>query len=109
MSGVKQFINDSDKTLNVTLFVRDGSDPANQAGTKDFSLNPHERKEVSYGNSSNIYLNGLGITAFFNGEVIAKQELVVQRGNDLDNKLNMNNVVEIEYNNDCFDVKSWNN
>ena len=98
MAGRKLFINNTAHRLDVTLFVRSGPDPANSAENQKFELGPHERDWVTYGDDTNIYLNGLGLVAFTGGDVVATQEFVVTtRGNSLDDKLNTNNVIEILY------------
>lgn len=59
MSGQKQFINRTNQYVNVTLLIRQGDDIHKPSLEQSFSLDPNETKNVTYGNSSNIYLNGL--------------------------------------------------
>lgn len=59
MSGTKLFTNNTPQYVNVTLLIRQGTDIHKPSLEQAFSLNPHESKNVTYGNSSNIYLNGL--------------------------------------------------
>ena len=59
MSGQKKFINNTNQYVNVTLLIRQGNDIQKPSLEQTFSLDAHETKSVSYGNSSNIYLNGL--------------------------------------------------
>ena len=108
MAGRKLFVNGTDKQLKVTLFIRLGDSPANSAGTQSFNLSPRQQNWVDYGNTSNIYLNGLSVLSIFDGQVEAEQQFVVNRGNNLDNQLNMNNVIQFLFDNGAFHVKSWN-
>ncbi len=59
MSGQKTFINKTNQAVNVTLLIRQGTDIHKPSLEQTFSLNAGETKVVSYGSSSNIYLNGL--------------------------------------------------
>lgn len=108
MAGRKLLINNTNNQLKVTLFIRLGDNPANSAGTQDINLSPHQQSWVDYGNSSNIYLNGLSVLSIFNGQITAEQEFVIQRGQILDNQLNMNNVVQFSLNGGGFQVATWN-
>lgn len=57
--AAKTFNNKSNQDLNVTLLIRQGDDIQKPSLTQEFSIKPGESKNVSYGNSTNIYLNGL--------------------------------------------------
>ncbi|MFN8397941.1 MAG: hypothetical protein U0176_25210 [Bacteroidia bacterium] len=59
MAGQKQFINRTTQSLNVTLLIRQGTDINKVSLEQEFQLGPGETKLVTYGNSTNIYLNGL--------------------------------------------------
>lgn len=59
MSGRKTFINNSNQYVNVTLLIRQGDNIQKPSLEQTFSLNAGERKDVTYGDNSNIYLNGL--------------------------------------------------
>ena len=60
MSGRKTFNNNSKNYINVTLLVRQGTNIQKPSLEENFSLNPGEQgKVVTYGNSTNIFLNGL--------------------------------------------------
>ncbi len=59
MSGQKKFINRTNQYVNVTLLIRQGNDIHKQPLEQTFSLEANETKSVTYGDSSNIYLNGL--------------------------------------------------
>ena len=59
MSGQKTFINRTNQYVNVTLLIRQGDNIQKPSLEQTFSLNAGETKNVSYGDNSNIYLNGL--------------------------------------------------
>jgi hypothetical protein len=59
MSGQKTFINKTNQYVNVTLLIRQGTNIQLPSIEQTFSLNANETKNVPYGNSTNIYLNGL--------------------------------------------------
>ncbi|MBF01734.1 MAG: hypothetical protein CMP76_00400 [Flavobacterium sp.] len=59
MAGVKTFINNSGQYVNVTLLIRQGSNIQKPSLEQNFSLEAGQKLEVTYGNSENIYLNGL--------------------------------------------------
>ena len=59
MSGTKLFTNNTNTYVNVTLLIRQGTNIQLPSLEQTFSLNPHEAKNVPYGNATNIYLNGL--------------------------------------------------
>src|SRR5262245_33239145 len=108
MAGRKLFMNGTDKQLKVTLFIRAGDNPANSAGVQSFDLPPHQQSSVAYGNDSNSYLNGLSVGSMFNGEIEAEQQFIIHRSGDLDKLLNMNNVVQVRFDNSVFLLRTWN-
>jgi hypothetical protein len=59
MAGKKTFNNKSNQTINVTLLVRQGTDIQKPSLEEFFTIGAGESKIVTYGNSSNIFLNGL--------------------------------------------------
>ncbi|WP_118974602.1 hypothetical protein [Taibaiella koreensis] len=59
MSGKKTFVNKSNQYVNVTLLIRQGDNIQKPSLEQTFSLNAGETKTVTYGDNSNIYLNGL--------------------------------------------------
>lgn len=59
MSGQKTFINRTNQYVNVTLLIRQGDNIQKPSLEQTFSLDANETKNVPYGDSSNIYLNGL--------------------------------------------------
>jgi hypothetical protein len=109
VAGQKLFINGSnDKTLNVTLYIRQGPEVANSAGTQRFTLGASQSLVVTYGDDNNIYLNGLALTSIFNGQIVGEQEFVISRGQILDNELNMNSVVYFNFVGGVFQVQTSN-
>ncbi len=102
MSGTKTLVNHSSSSLKVTLLGRNGSDPntpSNRQVTVDIPAG-QTKYDVRYGDDQNPYLNGL-IIALNNGSSSIEQTLrVLQRGDvgTLDNKLNANSILDINYN-----------
>lgn len=95
-AGRKLLVNHTQYNLHATLVIRDSHDPRNQAGTKDVTLPPHHAEWVEYGDSVNIYLNGVRLVAIHNGEQIGQQYVVVNRGSYLDNILNRSNGLDFK-------------
>jgi hypothetical protein len=108
MPGHKQLINNTNSRLDVALYVRSGANPADNAGTTDVTLNPHSGSDVPYGSASDIYLNGMSVTALFNGQVTATQDFVVTRGSALDDLFNRNSIIQIDYDANGFQLSSRN-
>jgi hypothetical protein len=80
-SGTKVFTNNSGSTLNVTLFVRRGDNPGNQAGTVIFQLGNGQSFTQSYGSDTNsVFLDGIAVE-------------VVTRGSAIDDLLNTNSKI----------------
>ena len=93
MPGVKTFINLSNYELHITIYVRHGPDPHNQARDQDVDIGPGASEIVWYGNESDIYLNGFQIVGMIGGDVTFTRHIVIDRGSKLDNALNMNNTL----------------
>jgi hypothetical protein len=86
MAG-KTFTNYPTKTFGVTLFIRQSENPANNAGQTRFDLSSGQREYVGYGDSVNIYLNGITLASVSDGAITGEQEFVITRGSSLDNRL----------------------
>ncbi|HEY1293697.1 MAG TPA: hypothetical protein VGJ60_11500 [Chloroflexota bacterium] len=95
MAGRKLFTNKCPYRSNVTLVIRSSDNPKNTAGTKDFWLDPHQSAWQEYGDNVNIYLNGIKLATYRNGQLLGQQEIVIVRGSELDDRLNMHNAVDI--------------
>jgi hypothetical protein len=95
MPGVKTFINTTASTLQITLFTRQGDNPANADGTTSFTLTPGQTSTITYGSQQNPFLNGISLTTTSQGEVYTKTQLVTAKSSQLDNLLNTNNVITI--------------
>ena len=91
----KTFINGTLSTLQITLFVREGDSPLNQDGTVTFTLDAGETKSVSYGDDTNIWLNGLTLVTIFEGDLFSSVKFVIDRMSELDNLLNLNDTITI--------------
>ncbi len=102
MPGLKQFTNHSPYPLSVTLVVRAGDDPRDHGTNTTFSLDSKETQWQSYGDDTNIYLNGIRLSATVPGEIDAQQAIVITRGSPLDDALNTKNAVDFN-----FDQQQW--
>lgn len=79
--GKKVFKNNTNQPLEVTLDVRQGDNPGNDAGTVVFQVGAGKSVTQTYGTDTNsVYLNGLAVE-------------VVNRGSSLDDLLNTNNTI----------------
>ncbi|WP_158794393.1 hypothetical protein [Granulicella sp. L60] len=106
MAGRKLFTNQSILTMAVTLVIRAGDDPHNQAGTKSFTLPPGQSQWQEYGDYSNIYLNGIKLAGVQNGDLTNVQYIVILRGSPLDNQLNTRNGVDFTFSNNNFAIST---
>ncbi len=80
-NGAKVFRNTTNQALGVTLIVRRGDNPGNDAGMVVIQLAPGQSLTQSYGTDTNsVYLDGLAVG-------------VVTRSSAYDNLLNMNNTI----------------
>ena len=91
----KTFINNTLATFQITLFVREGVFPYNQAGTVTFSLDPGETETVTYGDDTNIFLNGLTMFTIYDGDLFSSVKFVTATMSELDDLLNTNDTVTI--------------
>ncbi|QFT88993.1 hypothetical protein FIU87_10075 [Bacillus sp. THAF10] len=91
----KTFNNRSAASLQVTLLVRQGSNPANYAGEVNFTLAPGQTRTIFYGSEENPFLNGIVLSTNFNGDIYNKTQLVTVRGTLYDNLLNTNSILDI--------------
>lgn len=100
MAGRKTLINMTGHELRVTLIIRKGDHPDDNAGTVDVQLMAGQdlsRQVVTYGNDDDIYLNGIETLLISHGSAIGKRELVVKRGLPLDDQLNTHDTIEFLY------------
>jgi hypothetical protein len=106
MAGMKKLINKTGNDLRITLIVRKGDQPDENAGTVDVYLaaGPDEqtgedksKQDVTYGDDVDIYLNGIETIMIENGSALGKREIVVKRGSALDNQLNTSETIEFLY------------
>lgn len=106
MAGRKLFTNQSGYQLAVTLVIRKSENPKDTAGTKEFALPAHNSQWQEYGDSVDIYLNGIKLAAFLNGQLLGQQYIVITRGSPLDNELNMFNGVDFGFANNTFYIST---
>jgi hypothetical protein len=79
--GKKLFKNTTNQPLEVTLVVRQGDNPGNDAGTLNFKLAAGQSLTQTYGTDTN--------SVFLDGMTVA----VVTRGSSLDDLLNTNSTI----------------
>jgi hypothetical protein len=106
MAGRKLFTNESPYRSNVTLVIRRSADPRNTAGTSEFWLEPRQSAWRDYGDNVNVYLNGIKLISMFEGQMVAQQQIVIERGSALDNQLNMYNAVDLTFQKGSFVVST---
>ncbi|MFD2170471.1 hypothetical protein [Tumebacillus lipolyticus] len=93
MNGAKTFINNTLATLQITLYQRLGTDPANLGNVVSFVLLPLQTQTITYGDEQNPFLNGLYLYTFFNGDTYLKMQYVAIAESPLDNLLNTNDMI----------------
>ena len=92
----KKLINKSEFDIRVSLYVRSNSKVGKDAGENTVSLKPKETLDVSFGTTNDRVLNGVGLVAFHQGEMLAAAEVFVMREqNELDTLLNGNDALAI--------------
>ncbi|MGY4363980.1 hypothetical protein ACVW1A_000045 [Bradyrhizobium sp. LB1.3] len=119
--AMKTLINRTVHHLRVTLIVRKGDHPENNAGTVDVSLGVRPPssdvttiaddagvKDVAYGNEVDIYLNGLTATMIADGSGVGRRDVVVDRGSPLDNELNTNDTIVFSFDGEAVLVSATN-
>ena len=106
--GAKTFVNRTSSPVSVSLFVRQGDNPANLVGTVSFDLKAGETKNIQYSNATNIYLSGYSLSAAFNGATFSQDATIMVRGSLLDNQWNTNNVFEINFAQSSFTINAHN-
>lgn len=89
----KTFVNTSLATLQITIFIREGTDPVNQDGFESFTLGPEETLVVEYGTETNIFLNGFVLFTIFAGDLYSKVQFTTVVGSELDDLLNTNDII----------------
>ncbi len=92
----KTFVNNTLATLQITIFIREGTEVFNQDGFVTFTLDPLETLVVEYGTETNVFLNGLTLFTIFEGDLYSKIQFTTQLESELDNLLNTNETITIE-------------
>jgi hypothetical protein len=100
--GAKLFTNQTSWSLSVSLLVRNGEDPRNQAETKEFKLNAQQSQWQEYGSEINTYLNGIKLVGVLNGEMQAGQRMVTAADGGFDKELNTRTGVDFGFANNTF-------
>lgn len=97
--GKKTFVNETDKNLNIILFVRAGDNPEDEYGTQAVPVGAQKLVDAVYlgepGSLGQVYLNGLLVEWNEGQNLIGVSQKVVRRSDDWDNTLNENNTVTI--------------
>ncbi len=119
--ALKTLINRTGHQLKVTLIVRKGDHPDDNAGTVDVTLGVRAPspgvttladdasvQDIAYGNSVDIYLNGLTATMIADGSGVGRRDVVVHRGSQLDNELNMNDTIVFSFDGEVILVSATN-
>jgi hypothetical protein len=91
--GAKTFINQTSYPLHITLTVRSGDTPGNEAGTQEFELAASQSQFYPYSDGTNPYLDGLVAVVDSAGSIIASQQAVTVRSSSVDDALNMNDTL----------------
>jgi hypothetical protein len=89
----KTFVNNSLATLQITIFIREGTNPVNQDGSLSFTLSPGQSLLVEYGTETNIFLNGFVLFTIFEGDLYSKVQFTTVVGSELDDLLNTNDTI----------------
>jgi len=108
MAPHKTLINRTGYPLDVVLIVRKGDHPSLTAGTvnvqlpagpdhEDMKADERSVQTVTYGNATNIYLNGLELSLEAEGATQSRRRIVAERGMDFDNALNMFDTIEFRF------------
>jgi len=119
--AMKTLINRTGHQLRVTLIVRKGDHPENNAGSVDVSLGVRRPssevttitddssvKDVTFGSDVDIYLNGLTATMIADGSGVGRRDVVVDRGSPLDNELNTNDTIVFSFDGEAVLVSATN-
>lgn len=97
--GRKTFVNQTDKNINITMFIRAGDSPEDEGGSEIVSVSAHGQVEYIYegepGSLGYVYLNGLLVEWQEGSDMIGVSRKVVTRGDAWDNVMNTNNTVTI--------------
>lgn len=97
--GRKTFVNDTDKPLVITLFIRAGDSPADAGGTEVVNVGPHNSQIMIFegvaGSAGYVFLNGLLIEWPEGPDLVGVARRVVVRGDAWDATLNTNERITI--------------
>ena len=97
--GTKTFVNETDKDINVTMFIREGGSPEDEGGTEVVSVRAGGQTEAVYegelGPEGFVFLNALLIEWEYDTNRVGVSRRVVRRGDAWDATLNTNDTVII--------------
>jgi hypothetical protein len=93
--GAKTFTNNTNAAVTLQLIVRQGDDPTHILNAQSLVIQAGKSQAYTYSDSSNPYLNGLGVSLNANGNLVQSFQYVTTRGSAVDNLLNQNSMVVI--------------
>ncbi|MGY4967542.1 hypothetical protein [Streptomyces sp. 900105245] len=91
--GTKYFVNNTNWALSIDLQVREGVVAGQNDIKTSFSLNPGERKQVSYSAHQGAAIDAIILNFVDNNELFASQLVVVTAGSVVDHEMNDNSTV----------------
>lgn len=98
--GRKKLINMTNKSIHITLFIRDGDEPQDQGGIETVPVAAFGMADIFFdgdpGSAGYVFLNGLLIEWQEGSDMVGVSRKVVVRGDALDNALNTNDTVTIQ-------------
>lgn len=106
--GAKTFSNKTSSSLILQLFVRKGDNPANLLNVQSLTLAAGQSQNYTYSDSSNPFLNGMGVATNGGSDAISSFQYVIQRGSAVDNLYNQNSKITISMSGQSLVVQSSN-
>jgi hypothetical protein len=106
--GAKTFVNKTNSSLTVQMFVRKGDNPANLLEVRSLVLSAGQSQNYTYSDSSNPYLNGVGVWVNGGKDAISELQYVVTRGSPVDDLFNTKSTVTISMSGQSIVIQSSN-
>ena len=106
--GAKTFVNKTNSSLTVELFVRKGDDPANLLNVRSLVLSAGQSQNYTYSDNSNPYLNGVGVWVNGGNDAISELQYVVKRGSAVDDLFNTKSTITISMSGQSLVIQSSN-
>lgn len=105
MSGSKNLVNNTNNTIQVVLWGRAGDNPSNgNLAPVSVTLAPGQRQSVTYGNSSNPYLNSVQLSLPASNNSTSQSWAALSRGGagTLDALFNTNSTLTFSFNSGSY-------